>query len=287
MEEDELESLDEVSIQDLEQWRLLVAVCPIFAHDHPWTTLDANEHHAKIVQKQADLFKAHIIEIPVHVPTGYVLVGDLYRDFERETNALLSSLECLVDGAKLPASGAQGIADAGELSISAGLRRRCPKLLSLSALVQADGEPTAFGGYGQYLHLRQDVKYFKCTQSEVKRFHSVVGKLLDDAGVTAPARAPAQASQTRLAQHKSRFNPAFWSRSKHLFESLVTNFKSCDQLQSKRMGQESRHQAMLQLNPAQDGQVDGEIRPEVCMVLASCTDRKTWHETYCTILPAR
>jgi hypothetical protein len=284
MEEEDAEPPIETSIGELEQWRLLAAVCPIFSYDHRWTALDSGKLHVKVIAKQADLFKANILEVPVHVPTEHVLVSNAYRDFELEINALLSSLECLVDGAKIPLCAAGEF----ELSFSLGIRRRCPNLLALHKLMVSNGETVTFEEYGQYLYLSQDVKTFKQIRFQVERFHTSTSKMLGDSvAAVLTTHTPAQAEQSPSAGPKIYFNRALWSSSKRLFESLVTNLKSCDRVRAEQTALNPDHKAMLHLSLTQDLQRSHEIGPEVCMALAACADQKSWHQTYCTISSAK
>lgn len=286
--EEELDSRDEIRIGDLKQWRLLLAVCRIFGHDHPWTTLNPDTEQ-KVIKKQSKLFTTYILEIPVHVPTNLVLIGNEREDFELRMNALLSSLECLVNGNKLPADAIEAEpATASDISIAPDLDlgRRCPKLLGLSSLPQ-DAPPE---DYGQYLYLCQNAKSFKRTCREVEEFLKYIGMLRIDREAASTQRAPETVSrpseaEPKATQPKSRFSHAFWSQSKSLFESLVTSFQSCDQIQAERKARYSSHRAMLHLKTAQD-QDEGENCPKVCIALAACVDRETWHQIHCTLSPS-
>lgn len=87
------------SIGDLEQWRLLLAVCPLFESDLSWTPQGSDRRDFVVVEESADLFKANIRATKVLAAADYALSESTCAVFVQKSNLLLSTLETLVNDA--------------------------------------------------------------------------------------------------------------------------------------------------------------------------------------------
>jgi len=230
---------------------------------------------------QAHLLRTLFMEIPFHIATDCVLTGDARAEFEMIINDLLSTLECLVDGVKVLAKASETTIET-RFNPSPGLKNRCPKLLALGTLLPDRSESTSLEEHGQHLNLRQDAYSFRLTRFAVQRFQTSAIDLMSKKESTRTQTPSIQGTQAPTVQPQTRFSEAFWSGSKTLFESLVTHLKSCHNMNLEREAKYSGHEAMLQLKQSQDSE-GSESCPKVCIALASCPDRKTWHQTVCTI----
>lgn len=267
-----------ISIGELEEWRLLIAVCPVFGYDHPWTALESTRKDVEVVKTQANLLKANIMEIPVHIDTNCMLTGDIRDDFTLAMNALLSTLEGLVDGAKLPAREDKS-SSGTQPSPPSDICCKCPNLSAISTLILEGSATTPIKEFGRYLRLRQAADSFKRTRFAVQQFHASTRTLLSE---TAFAPAKSRGSQALTVEPQSCFSYTFWSSSTRLFESLVTHLRLCDEMHANRNAKYLEHKAMLHLRHPKDSK-GGDNCPEVCIALASCPDRRTWHQTLCAI----
>ncbi|KAK7178833.1 hypothetical protein DPSP01_013881 [Paraphaeosphaeria sporulosa] len=255
------------SIAHLDEWRLLVDVCRIFACKHSWTARSPNEVDKLSVKRQAELFKVNIDEIGVHVDTELVLGADARDDFILAIEALLSNLESLVDEKRLPMKG------------QAHLLHRFPKLVALKTMLDR-GEPLSIENFGQYLHLSQDARSFKRTRFAVQTFNISSRVLLGDARTVSLQAASADTSTLAPVYHpQSSFSPSFWNGSKRLFDHLVVNVQECDEKNVKKQ----EHKLLLRLKNISDYYGQDGMHPRISILLASCLNPKSWHQTICSI----
>jgi hypothetical protein len=270
-------------IGHLEQWRLLVDVCRIFACEHVWTARGANKLDALVVQEQAELFKVNIKEIGVHIPTDLVLGSDARDEFKLAIEALLSSLESLVDDTKLPVK-EKASADSSYV----GPLDRFPKLVALKTMLDR-GDSPSLEYFGHYLHLFQDAWSFKGTRFAVQTFHHTSARVLSGDAGSAPVQAASAKSSTLapVFQPQSSFSHSFWNGSKRLFDHLVQNVQACDEKNAIKQAVTTEHKLLLRLKHFQDYYERDGMSPRVGILLASCSEQKSWHQTICSISSQR
>lgn len=97
------------SILDLEQWKLLLVVSPLFASDITWRarletgppnssalSMSRRELLEESLLESAALFKVCVHEIPAYVPSNHVFSEPTYYPFIVEIDHLLRKLDGLI-----------------------------------------------------------------------------------------------------------------------------------------------------------------------------------------------
>ncbi|KAK3994248.1 hypothetical protein QBC44DRAFT_392685 [Cladorrhinum sp. PSN332] len=255
---------------DLEQWRLLLSICPIFGHPHPWTAKTPNPNETSVVQTQAQLLQLHILEIPLHIPTDSFIPPNYLDDFQTDIDDMLLHLAHLVNDADLTNKPPklQGI----------------EKLWALNELMESDASepPKSLAHFGRYLYLAQDQADFKRRRRGVERFIECT-KTRFAKGSSTQDFPYAQARTSNPWSLKSSFQRPFFSSSNHLFERLVAHLEPCSSRQTfYNDTSDLHHRAMLQFNYSQF-LVHDEFLPDMALMLGCCIDQNAWHRMQCTI----
>lgn len=91
------------AIDKLQQWRLLVGVCPLFESNLAWTPHTRRPVDGLVVDENAALLKGQLRDlrniVPAIVPAKQVLADDKAHEFISKINSLLSTLETLLQDA--------------------------------------------------------------------------------------------------------------------------------------------------------------------------------------------
>lgn len=84
------------AINKLQQWRLLVGVCPLFESNLAWTPRTRRPVDDMVVDENAALLKGQLRNLRTIVPAEQVLADDKAYEFTAKINSLLSTLETLL-----------------------------------------------------------------------------------------------------------------------------------------------------------------------------------------------
>ncbi|KAK4167803.1 hypothetical protein QBC43DRAFT_362641 [Cladorrhinum sp. PSN259] len=266
-----------IPVEDLQQWQLLVSVCPIFAHPHPWTATRSDSDDVSSVKTQARLFQGIIMEIPVHIPPGSIIPPEVVDALRLDLDDILTQLVRLVNDTHLtvPKPGPKELPEGSD------------KLWALKELRESNGDaPKPMEHYARYLNLTQDPLAFKRSGRAIERYVVCFSKISTR---TTPKACGTylQPPKANTSSPKSSFQSTFYQSSKHLFERLVTHLEPCHGRYGGRGNQKNNskqyHQAMVHLNYSQSV-IDGNFSPAMALTLQSCMEEhSSWHQIRCII----
>lgn len=260
------------SIGDLEEWKLLVAVCPVLAYNHPWVASDGATKSVEVVKTQAKVLKVGLMEISVYVDTSPNIADEeeVLDEFILAIGSLLSSLECLVSNFTTDLA-----TNTSLQSASGNLEQICPKLLALSSLTMARRQDTLLSEYSRFLCLEQDTASFKKTCFAVKQCMDTIRRL-SMANLTTNSTSSASITLAQAQTTASYILANYWSNSNRLFDSLVKHIGQCQVAK-----QQSNHKAMLHLGHSRDYINKENEQPGI--VLLSCPKQQAWHPMFCKV----
>ncbi|KEZ43238.1 hypothetical protein SAPIO_CDS4927 [Scedosporium apiospermum] len=89
-------------------WALFQAISPLFTSDIPWSSAGRSDAETTAVQEAGALLRAHISEIPFHVPQDAAFSDHTLSDFTTALESLLLALEALVQPSVLDDAAALG-----------------------------------------------------------------------------------------------------------------------------------------------------------------------------------
>ncbi|KAL7957430.1 hypothetical protein V8C34DRAFT_285577 [Trichoderma compactum] len=248
---------------------LFQTVQPLFASDIPWEAQDGclDNGPANIsLWTTGNLIKACVKEITIHIRAestdtfdgfGFSIIDDLCP--------FLFTLQDLIHEEIME-----------DVCIS---EVNCPdesllKLSSLSYKIRSLGFTTAGDAtrYFQYLCLKQHPADLRRVFFGIEQFSIRLAKQTSGSAV------PQTASRTET--HNSppwlltEFNPSYWSSSKNLFQTLVSNLGSCNSC---------THSAMLNLQEL-DPPKEQDEHADYNILLPACPKGDYWQETSCRML---
>lgn len=85
------------AINTLDQWRLLVRVCPLFGAILPWASRSKNARDEMVVTEAAASLRTNLELLKIVVPADETFDDDKITDFTIEIEGLLSRLETLLE----------------------------------------------------------------------------------------------------------------------------------------------------------------------------------------------